>query len=81
MDGDPDDPTEVWTTGSTVTVAAPSNHSNDGLHQVYCRASDEFGDVEISQCEVKIDTKAPVTTWETGSLRGPRVLERQDRST
>ena len=65
VDGDPDDPSAVWTPGSAVTVAAPSNHSNDGLHQVYCRASDEFGDVETSQYEVKIDTTAPVTTWGT----------------
>jgi photosystem II stability/assembly factor-like uncharacterized protein len=63
----PTDPSAVWTTGSTVTIPAPANHSNDGIHTVYCRANDEFDNVDTTQCDVKIDTTPPVITWDPGA--------------
>jgi hypothetical protein len=49
-----------WTTGTSVTVAAPTNHGNDGEHTVSYRSSDAAGNTETAkQVTVKIDTTAP----------------------
>jgi hypothetical protein len=57
LDGGP------WTSGSSLTVAAPADHSDDGIHTVRYRSTDYAGNVERARsCEVKIDTTPPVTT-------------------
>ena len=52
-----------WVTGGDVYIAAPSNHSNDGLHTIEYRAVDGAENWEtIRHIQVGIDTQAPVTT-------------------
>ena len=51
-----------WTTGTSVTVPAPADGSNDGVHTVDYRSTDNAGNVGAVQgCVVKIDTNGPVT--------------------
>ena len=52
----------TWHTGSSVTVSAPADHSADGVHTVSYRSIDVAGNVEQAKtCQVKIDTRPPVT--------------------
>jgi hypothetical protein len=70
LDGGP------WTKGSSLTVAAPRDHSGDGLHSVAYRSIDYAGNVEpADRCRVKIDTTPPATTvsGETGRWRNHAV--------
>jgi hypothetical protein len=56
LDGGP------WTSGSSLTVAAPATHADDGVHTVRYRSTDYAGNVEQARsCEVKIDTTPPTT--------------------
>lgn len=51
-----------WTTGTSVTVAAPAGSANDGAHTVAYRSTDKAGNVEVAKTRrVKIDTRRPVT--------------------
>jgi peptidoglycan/xylan/chitin deacetylase (PgdA/CDA1 family) len=51
------------TKGTSVTVAAPTDHSKDGTHTITYWSVDNAGNVEAPQtCTVKIDTTGPVTT-------------------
>ena len=53
----------AWTTGSTVSIPAPANHSNDGLHTIRYRSTDAVGNVESERtATVRIDTIAPMTS-------------------
>ena len=53
----------AWTTGSAVTIPAPTNGSNDGTHTVQYRSTDNAGNVETAKsCTVKIDATPPTTT-------------------
>lgn len=53
----------AWTVGTTVTIAAPSDHTGDGVHTVQYRSVDLLGHVETTRSvEVKIDTVAPSTS-------------------
>ena len=53
-----------WTTGTSVTVPAPGDHSRDGLHTVSYRSTDVAGNVEAAKsCQVKIDTTAPAGSF------------------
>ena len=53
----------AWTTGTTVTIAAPADHSNDDVHTITYRSTDSLGHVEAAQtATVRIDTQAPATT-------------------
>jgi hypothetical protein len=46
-----------WTLGSDALVAAPADHSNDGLHTVAYRSTDAAGNVEATRSDtVKIAT-------------------------
>jgi len=50
----------TWTPGTALTVAAPADHSNDGLHAVLYRAIDRAGNVEPARTvKVGIDTQRP----------------------
>lgn len=52
-----------WTTGTSVVVAAPADHSNDGLHTIAYRSTDLAGNAETAKsATVRIDTTAPVTS-------------------
>jgi hypothetical protein len=53
----------AWNTGTSVAVAAPADHSNDGMHAITYRSTDAVGNVEAVQtATVRIDTRAPATT-------------------
>ena len=49
-----------WTTGTSVTVPAPADHSGDGEHTLAYRSTDAAGNLEAARSvTVKIDTTAP----------------------
>lgn len=53
-----------WQTGTSLIIAAPRDHSNDGIHKIRYRSRDNAGGVEEpGECVVKIDTVAPRATW------------------
>ncbi len=53
----------AWTPGTTASVAAPANHSNDGVHTVSYRSTDLDGNVEDAKSvTVRIDTQGPQGT-------------------
>ena len=61
--------------GTTATVAAPADGSNDGVHTVTWWSTDNAGNVETQHsAQVKIDTQGPVTTddfdgsWQHGDV-------------
>ena len=59
----------LWTVGDEVLVAAPANHSGDGVHIINYASTDRAGNVEATQaCQVRIDTTAPVTVADTGGI-------------
>jgi uncharacterized protein YkwD len=65
----------VWTAGSSVVVAAPSDHSNDGVHAVSHRSRDAAGNVEAAQSvTVRIDTVGPTTSAAAASGYRGRAL-------
>ena len=50
----------TWATGTTFTVPAPADHSNDGSHAFLVRSSDLAGNVETPQSfSLAIDTRRP----------------------
>ena len=67
LDGGP------WTQATTLTIPAPADHTNDGVHTVYYRSTDDAGNLEPTQrCNVLIDTSAPrpVANWAATAMRG-----------
>ncbi len=65
---DPADDSAPWTSGTSLTIAAPSSGANDGVHTVEYRSTDAAGNTEAYQtCTVKIDTTAPVTLDNAGT--------------
>ena len=62
----------TWAPGTSITVDAPADHSNDGSHLVRCRATDAAGNVSDPVIlPVNIDTQGPVTqAW--GPVRAVR---------
>ena len=57
------DADSTWHAGTSVAVAAPADHSADGVHTVSYRSLDLAGNVEPAKsCQVRIDTTAPTTT-------------------
>jgi hypothetical protein len=57
LDGGP------WMSGTSLTIAAPATHADDGVHTVSYRSIDYAGNVEKAEsCEAKIDTTPPTTT-------------------
>ena len=70
-----------WTKGGSVSVAAPSDHSNDGVHDIEYRFVDGSANVLRSGfCQVKIDTTGPdcfapgVSCVEGGVCRIPFLI-------
>jgi hypothetical protein len=50
----------TWTKGTALTVPAPADHSNDGLHAVLYRSTDKAGNVEKTRSVgVGVDTRRP----------------------
>ncbi len=61
-----------WTEGDTMTLAALSDHSADGVHVVEARAVDAAGNVgEAARAEVAIDTAAPTLRLPLGGWWRP----------
>ena len=59
-----------WTEGTSVTLSAPTNHSNDGTHTIRYSAIDSDGNVEpIQTCQVKIDTLGPVCAARNATVK------------
>ena len=52
----------TWIDGSSFIVAAPADHSNDGVHNYEYRALDNIGNVSTGACTVRIDTTSPTVT-------------------
>ncbi len=66
----------TWTRGTAVTVAAPADHSADGVHKVLYRSADKVGNLEKKRaCSVLIDTRrpTPVAKWAAAGRRGART--------
>ncbi len=51
-----------WTAGTSVTIPAPANGSNDGVHTVQYYAVSGSNDSATQSCTVQIDSQAPTTT-------------------
>ncbi len=52
----------AWHAGTTVLIAAPKDHRDDGRHKVSYHSIDNAGNWEaIKSCTVKIDTRGPKT--------------------
>jgi hypothetical protein len=67
----------TWVSGAHPTVAAPADHSNDGIHIVRFRAHDLSGNVSAaSDGFVGIDTVGPTTeTWAPrGAVRQGHIV-------
>jgi hypothetical protein len=59
---------KTWKKGITVTIAAPADHSADGVHKIAYRSVDDSGNVEATKsCKVRIDTTAPATADDAGA--------------
>ncbi len=76
---------KTWTSGTTFarslsfTVAAPADHSGDGVHAFLYRAIDNAGNVEAARRgRVLIDTRrpTPVALWPAAAIRGQPVVLR-----
>ena len=50
----------TWQTGTSISVPAPADHTNDGLHTFLYHSTDKAGNVEATKiCGVGIDTLGP----------------------
>ena len=59
-----------WQRGTAVTIAAPTNHSDDGRHIVLYRSVDNDGNVEVLHTDqVKIDTLGPVCAAQNATVK------------
>ena len=39
----------TWTKGRAVTISAPADHANDGIHTVFYRSADKAGNLEKAE--------------------------------
>ncbi|MGD0166256.1 MAG: hypothetical protein ABSC51_03080, partial [Gaiellaceae bacterium] len=68
-------PTTVAAATTQVTIAAPADHSNDGVHTLSFYATDNDGNQETPQSvSVKIDTTGPTTVTKSASGRKGRPI-------
>ncbi len=73
------DDSATWAKGNAVTVAAPADHSADGVNKVVYRSTDKAGNVEAKRSQlVLIDTRrpTPVANWRASARRGARTALR-----
>ncbi len=66
----------AWTTGTSVRLSAPGDHSGDGVHTVEYRSVDNVGTTESAhKCNVRIDTRKPrpLANWAARVVRGHRA--------
>ena len=64
-----------WQTGTTVLIAAPKNHGDDGRHRVSYYSVDKAGNREaVKSCTVKIDTRGPHDSRAQALHGGARLL-------
>jgi photosystem II stability/assembly factor-like uncharacterized protein len=64
---------KTWTTGVAFAVATPADHSSDGSHAFWVRATDNAGNVAPARVfHVRIDTRRPVTKalWAARAVGG-----------
>jgi hypothetical protein len=62
----------TWTPGTSLTIPAPADHSNDGLHAVVYRSTDKAGNVEKRRTiKVGVDTQSP-----TPQAASPAIVKR-----
>lgn len=69
----------TWVKTDSVTIPAPADHSNDGVHKVVYRSVDNTGNVEARRiCVVRIDTTPPkpIASWPASVKRGERAVLR-----
>jgi hypothetical protein len=69
----------TWTTGRSVTLPAPSDHSADGATTVWCRSADRAGNLERKRTRVvHIDTRlpTPVANWRARAISGRQAAVR-----
>ena len=60
----------AWTTGSSVTLPAPADHSGDGIHTVEYRSVDEAGNTEtFHTATVRIDTRKPTAAASSATVK------------
>ena len=65
---------QTWTTGSSLVIAAPADHSNDGAHLLCYRSIDNAGTVEPTRIAVVgIDTRQPTAVAEGASTAWRRT--------
>ena len=62
----------AWVGGTQCTIAAPTDHSDDGRHSLNYRSTDAAGNVELAKSVfVDIDTQGPTTSAQAiGGRRG-----------
>ena len=63
----------TWERATTLTLAAPSSHANDGSHTILYRSVDAAGNIEQARsCTVNIDTcrPKPVVNWAATARSG-----------
>ena len=64
----------AWSQGTSLTIAAPAKHSNDGIHTVRYYSADNDGNVEsVKSCRVKIDTLGPVCAAKNVTVKHHRT--------
>jgi hypothetical protein len=67
VDGDP-----TYSAGVSVTIAAPADHSNDGVHTIRYYSTDDLGNTEsVKTATVKIDTANPTITGSASPAANP----------
>jgi hypothetical protein len=65
----------AWTTGTSVLIPAPADHSNDGAHTVGYRSCDAARNWEKAKtATVKIDTTGPTTSARAASGRKAHAI-------
>jgi hypothetical protein len=59
-----------WTQGTSLTIAAPADHANDGTHTIRYSSTDIDGNAEpIQTCRVRIDTLGPVCAAKNATVK------------
>jgi hypothetical protein len=66
----------TWKTGTSVKIAAPADHSGDGVHTITYRSVDAAGNVETAKsCQVKIDTLGPACQAKRATVKRYKLAQ------